>query len=175
MPEELGKRSPQATGMTGTAEEIPLAEASVDAVAVGQAFQRFDAPCALTEIGWVLRPGGVLAALWNHEDNRVPRVSGFESLVRTSVSRAWVDPGPLPDDHPAFEPFERREFDHSFRRTAEGPVGTVSTHSHLIVAGDEERNAAIDRLPTYLRDRPETATGEFVLPPRTLVVKAGSR
>ncbi|MET0135896.1 MAG: class I SAM-dependent methyltransferase [Kibdelosporangium sp.] len=168
---ELRKRSPQATGMPGTAEEIPLDDGSVDAVVVGQAFHWFDVPRALTEIGRVLRPGGVLAALWNHEDNRVPWVSGFETLVRTNISRAWVDPGPLPDDHPAFEPFERRMFDHSFRRTAEGLAATLGTHSHMLVADDTERNAATERLMTYLRGRPETAAGEFDLPLRTLVLK----
>ena len=46
--------------LDGTAEAIPLPDASVDAVTVGQAFHWFDPPTALAEIDRVLRPGGRL-------------------------------------------------------------------------------------------------------------------
>jgi ubiquinone/menaquinone biosynthesis C-methylase UbiE len=46
--------------LAGTAEAIPLADASVDAVFVGEAFHWFDAPRAVSELVRVLRrPGGV--------------------------------------------------------------------------------------------------------------------
>jgi len=51
--------------LEGTAEAIPLADASVDAVFVGEAFHWFDAPRAVAEIARVLRPRGVLALLWH--------------------------------------------------------------------------------------------------------------
>src|SRR5690349_24104856 len=41
----------------GTAEAMPLPDASADAVTVGQAFHWFDGPVALAEIHRVLRPG----------------------------------------------------------------------------------------------------------------------
>ena len=47
--------------LDGTAEALALADASVDAVTVAQAFHWFDAARALPEIHRVLRPGGVLA------------------------------------------------------------------------------------------------------------------
>jgi ubiquinone/menaquinone biosynthesis C-methylase UbiE len=61
----------------GLAEEIPLADASVDAVTVADGFHWFDQARALVEIRRVLRPGGGLAVLatlpdwsgasWAHE------------------------------------------------------------------------------------------------------------
>jgi SAM-dependent methyltransferase len=168
---ELRKRFPATTALDGTAEQIPLDDCSVDAVLVGQAFHWFDVPKALAEIGRVLRPGGRVGALWNHEDDRVAWVSGFDSMVRTGVSRAWAYPAPLPD-HPLFDPFERREFDHSVRRTAETLMAMVGTHSHMLVAADEERAAINDRMLSYLRAQPETSQGEFDLPMRTFTYRA---
>jgi SAM-dependent methyltransferase len=61
----------------GTAERIPLDDASVDAVTAADAFHWFDHPIALPEIRRVLRPGGGLVVIsmipdwtgasWAHE------------------------------------------------------------------------------------------------------------
>jgi SAM-dependent methyltransferase len=63
--------------LEGTAEQIPLSDASVDAVTVADAFHWFNKPLALAEIRRVLRPGGGLAVIsmvpdwsgasWAHE------------------------------------------------------------------------------------------------------------
>jgi SAM-dependent methyltransferase len=54
-----------ARAIEGTAEAIPLPDASVDAVTVGQAFHWFRDEDALAEIRRVLRPGGGLGLIWN--------------------------------------------------------------------------------------------------------------
>ena len=54
----------------GTAEAIPLADASVQAVTVADAFHWFDQPAALAEIRRVTRPGGGLAVLTTVPDWR---------------------------------------------------------------------------------------------------------
>jgi ubiquinone/menaquinone biosynthesis C-methylase UbiE len=55
----------EAESLDGTAEAIPLPDASVDAVFVGEAFHWFDAAAAASELGRVLRPGGVLRLVFN--------------------------------------------------------------------------------------------------------------
>ena len=74
--------APGATHVEGTAESIPLADASVDVVTVAQAFHWFDAPAALTEIARVLRPAGRLAILWNERDESTAWVAEMSRVIR---------------------------------------------------------------------------------------------
>ena len=56
---------PEAESLPGTAHEIPLADASVDAVFAAQAFHWFEDERAVAEIVRVLRPRGALVLMWN--------------------------------------------------------------------------------------------------------------
>ncbi len=76
---EFASALPGVRLLDGTAESIPLADASVDSVFVGQAFHWFDQPVALAEIRRVLRPGGGLGLIWN-DDDRTGR-DGWVALV----------------------------------------------------------------------------------------------
>ena len=64
--------------LDGTAEAIPLADGTVDAVTVAQAFHWFDGDAALPEIHACCARVGVLALLWNRrveDDAGQPRAS----------------------------------------------------------------------------------------------------
>ncbi|HEV2782656.1 MAG TPA: class I SAM-dependent methyltransferase [Actinophytocola sp.] len=171
---ELSRRFPEVPALPGTAERMELPDGSVDAVLVGQAFHWFDRARALTEIARVLRPGGVVGGLWNHEEVGVEWVAGLVLLSRTSASRRVSFDNAMPS-HPAFEPFERAEFPHAHRRTAESLTATVGTHSHTRVIPAAERSELLARVRAYLDARPETAHGEFELPLRTTVERARRR
>lgn len=61
----LTARLPQVRVEIATAEHMPLPDASVDAVFIGQAFHWFGRPEADREIARVLRPAGIVAILTN--------------------------------------------------------------------------------------------------------------
>lgn len=171
---ELSRRLPQVAALAGTAEQIPLPDASVDAVLVGQAFHWFDRVAALTEIGRVLRPGGAVGALWNGEDEQVEWVAELASVSGTAVTHILLGDLKLPE-HPLFEPGEETVFPHQHRRTIESFAATFGTHSGMLVLPQEERDAALGRIRGYLSSREETSGGEFDVPLVTKVVRMRRR
>ena len=68
---QLAEVLPDVDVVDGAAEAIPLPDGSVGAVTVAQAFHWFRFDAALAEIARVLRPGGVVAIVFNERDERV--------------------------------------------------------------------------------------------------------
>ena len=79
--EILTARVPEAETLAGAAERIPLGDGEVDAVFAGQAFHWFANDEALREIARVLRPGGVLALLWNHALDPTPLPADYAARI----------------------------------------------------------------------------------------------
>ncbi len=171
---ELQARLPGVHAVEGSAEAIPLPDASFDAVLAGQAWHWFDADRALAEVARVLRPGGVLAALWN-DDAGVDWVRGLYEAAR------WDSEGGSPDDepslpaHPAFAPDGFARFPNPMSTTVDGLIASLRTRSFALTREPAEREVIFDRIRTYLAARPETASGEFALPLVTDVVRVVRR
>ena len=88
---------PGVEALAGSAEEIPLEDASVDAVFAAQAFHWFDHDRAIPEIARVLRPGGVLALVWNSPDDDRPNplpAAYLEYLHQLRRERSTFDETP---------------------------------------------------------------------------------
>jgi SAM-dependent methyltransferase len=169
---QLHRLLPAVPALTGTAESIPLGDGSVDAILVGQAMHWFDLDRAMPEMSRVLTPGGVLAGLWNMDDDRVPWVRGLSEISRGNVSfTRWEGRSRL-EPTPYFPELEQETFAHVQRRTAESLAATLGTHSHVLVLSEDERAELMDRVLAYLHATPETAAGEFDLPLTTLTVRA---
>ena len=79
----LEARLPGVRTAVASAEEIPLADWSVDAVVAAQAFHWFDLDRALPEIARVLRPEGMLCLLWNQRNEKIPWVRRLGALIGT--------------------------------------------------------------------------------------------
>jgi SAM-dependent methyltransferase len=168
---ELSARMPEVTALAGTAEKIPLPDASMDAVLVGQALHWFDHEHSLPEIGRVLRPGGVLAGLWNDDDFSVEWVSGLDRIHTSNTPGNQSRGIALPVGLGPFGELEKAEFPHRQRRTAESLVATAATHSLFLTMPEPARGQTLDRMLAYLKSRPETAEGEFDFPLRTIILR----
>jgi ubiquinone/menaquinone biosynthesis C-methylase UbiE len=72
---------PEIEVLDGTAERIPLQDASVGAVVVAQAFHWFDPVAALAEISRVLEPDGRLGLAWHSPDRSDPLQRAFRVIV----------------------------------------------------------------------------------------------
>ena len=78
----LAARCPEAEVLEGRGEDIPLTDASVDAVVVASAWHWLDPERAVPEIARVLRPGGYLGVIRVSRDTRVAWVAEFNDLMR---------------------------------------------------------------------------------------------
>src|SRR6266496_6141360 len=78
----LAALCPEVEVLAGSAEEIALTDASVDAVFAAEAFHLFDGERALAEIARVLRPCGALVLMWNLPAGpTVPSITAMEELL----------------------------------------------------------------------------------------------
>jgi SAM-dependent methyltransferase len=113
----LTARCPRAEVLAGRGEDIPLPDASVDAVTVSAAWHWLDPALAVPEITRVLRPGGRLGVIWVSRDDRVPWVAEFNALARESRE------ADRPEDRSEGQP-EAGLGDRRQRRQIEFPPGT---------------------------------------------------
>lgn len=180
---ELHRALPAVRAVAGSAEAVPLPDASVDAVLAGNAMHWFDMNVAGPEIARVLAPGGILAGLWNVFDDRAGWVAGLEQVSGSAAIgprdtftswRAQPAEAQFPDIGSVahFSSPERAEFPHGQRRTAGSLVATLATKAGMLVMPEPERQAALGRIRAYLASRPEAAHGEFTLPMLTGVLRA---
>jgi SAM-dependent methyltransferase len=72
---------PGISALEGTAQAMPLADASADAVLCATAFHWFACEDALREIHRVLKPGGALGLVWNVRDESVDWVAALTAIM----------------------------------------------------------------------------------------------
>lgn len=154
----LEAASPGVRALAGTAEEIPLADASVDAVTIAQAFHWFDASRALPEMHRVLRPGGAVALVWNSRDLGDQLQAAIDELVRPLRRRARQEQRtrrvPRPDlgRGGLFSPVEERRFPHEQTLSVGGVLDRVSSMSFVAVLGEDERTDLLARVRGLLAE-----------------------
>ena len=90
----LAARCPEAVALAGRGEDIPLPDASVDAVVISSAWHWLDPDLAGPEIARVLRAGGALGVIWVSRDTRVDWVAEFNSLMRAAREAGKLQASP---------------------------------------------------------------------------------
>lgn len=79
----LRRNLPDVRTSQSGAEQIPVADHSVDVVIAAQCYHWFDTEAALDEISRVLRPGGLFAVVWHQRDERIPWVRKLGAIIGT--------------------------------------------------------------------------------------------
>jgi SAM-dependent methyltransferase len=140
----LRTRLPEAHVAVGTAESIPAASRSMDVVICAQAFHWFEHEAALAEIARVLRPGGVLAVVWNFRDEAMPWVRKLGRIIGSDPEAPdLVDP--LRNSE-TFGFVESREF--SFWQSLGRPalLDLVTSRSYVAMLPEHERAELLTRV-----------------------------
>lgn len=132
--------------LDGTAEAIPLPDASVDAVVVGHAFHWFDARRAMPEIARVVRPGGTLRLFWNVLDDREEFVDRLAAAIAAEDRlSAWPqDAEPPYRDVPGMAEPLRRTFAHSEAYDIDRLLAYVRSRSQTILLSEDERASLME-------------------------------
>lgn len=151
----LLRQSPEVTALAGSAEAIPVGDASFDVVASSSAWHWFRQPEAANELARVLRDDGTLFVLWNGFSRDVAWMADLTKLRERSDDanarprgwRAELDPGgPFVDAHDV-------TIHWTWPRTVDQVVGLFGTYSGAIVQSDENRRVIGERVRERLIGR----------------------
>jgi SAM-dependent methyltransferase len=164
---------PSVLAVAGTGEELPLGDASADVVTFAQSWHWVDVDRASAEVARVLRPGGVLALVWNVRDESVPWVAEFTRVIGTSIAEEFETVAP-----PVAEPLRRdahAEFRWSNELDRQGLHDLVSSRSGIIALDEPERAGILAALDRLLDTHPDLAGRDrYTLPylTRVTIVRA---
>lgn len=137
----LVRRSPEAHVLKGSAEALPLGDATFDAVLVSSAWHWFEQPVATNEMARVLRDDGTLLVLWNGFRRDVPWLTQLVDLRERPDDehkrpRGWAaDFGGESD----FEVESQVELEWTWSRSVDEIVALFATYSGAIIRSDDER------------------------------------
>lgn len=151
---QLTAASPEIVAVPGTAESLPVPDASIDAITVAQAFHWFDPVAAVAEFGRVLRPGGGLGVVFNERDVEEPWVAELSRLIRWDERERWRVPYTVEVDWAPviqraggpFGPIERYDTTYRQAMTPDLLVARVLSTSYLAVLPPGEKAELADQV-----------------------------
>lgn len=134
----LTAASPGIRALQGTAERLPLPDASVDAVLLGQAWHWVEPVAASAEIGRVVRPGGMLGLIWNVRDERLDWVRRLTAIMHGSPAEEMVS-GDGPAVAAPFGELTERRWEWRRPMTREQLHDMAGSRSYVITAPAAEK------------------------------------
>jgi ubiquinone/menaquinone biosynthesis C-methylase UbiE len=166
MREVFQRKLPDVEALDGVAEAIPLPDASVDAVVVGQAFHWFDGERALPEIHRVLRPGGGLGLIWQARDPNRPWIVKLNEIIDRADdghprfrTERWRDAF---ERTAQFEPLASAEYPYVQRGDPELFVTRVASISYVAALPADARAEVLDDVRALLATDPDTAGRDVI-------------
>jgi SAM-dependent methyltransferase len=146
----LRARVPGARTAVASAEHIPVASCSADVVVCAQSFHWFDHEVALPEIARVLRPGGVLALVWNARDEAIPWVRKLGKIIGSADNGTDLADPAAQSEH--FGELQSREFRFWQALRREELFDLVRSRSYVALLDDAERDELLARVGTLYDD-----------------------
>lgn len=169
MLELLSSALPATPALLGTAEQIPLADNSVDAVLVAQAWHWFDPVRAVAEVARVLRPGGRLGLVWNTRDERLGWVKDLGRIIGHEddpFSKSVALPEP-------FTGVERHQVEWTSYLTPQALIDLVASRSYCITQPAAVRTQTLSEVRELLATHPALANSTgLALPYITVCIGA---
>ena len=156
MLDELEVAVPAVPRILGTAEDIPLEDASVDAVVAGQAWHWFQPERAVPEIARVLRPGGVLGLVWNTRDVREDWLRQAGEIMHERHDASAAFDGHVTIGRP-FGAVEEHTVEWTERMSRARFLDLARSRSSFITASRAEQAATITALETLLETHRDLA------------------
>jgi SAM-dependent methyltransferase len=158
---QLIDRHPGIEAKQGSAERIPFADTSVDAIICAQSFHWFANQSALNEIRRVLKLGGILGLIWNVRDESVEWVAALRAIFDTHEgdapryhTQAWRRLFPAV----GFGPLYERRFPHGHTGSPEHVIiDRVLSTSFIAALPTTERNGVAARVRQLIATTPELA------------------
>lgn len=157
----LASALPGVATAIATAEALPVAAESADAVICATAFHWFATPQTLAEFRRVLRPGGTLGLIWNVRDIAEPwvrQLSEITDLYQDDAprqkSQTWRDVFPAPGFSPLHETAMR--YDH-VGTAEEVIIGRTLSTSFIAALPDDRRATLVDEIRAMIAATPELA------------------
>lgn len=171
---KLTESVPGVPTFIGTAEQLPIPDASLDAVVLGQAWHWVDPVAASAEIGRVVAPGGALGLIWNIRDEREEWVRRLTAIIHSSSAENMVN-GPTSRGPQITAPFglvevERWEWKRAMTRAQLHRM--ADSRSYLITASDRERRGIHDDMDALFDELGMTREQTIDLPYVTTAFRA---
>lgn len=157
---QLVANCPGVTVLDGTAEHLPLADQTVDAVISYSAWHRAGPRPALPETARVLVPGGLLGIAWAMPDRRVGWRAKLDEITgRRGESGRFDVPAGAGFDVP-----EQLSHPWTRRMTVDDLVASLGTYDHVLALSDVDRAQVLANCRTYLNGNPATSRGIIDVP-----------